>query len=1173
MKNLFNKRWFRLMAVAALLIFGAGAAMAGQSMGGPDGKANGVWTIYAFSNADAVGQALRAVANFVASSMFRNMVLFLAVTGTLVIAGSSGFSPGMGRKFIGYMVSIVLLGYVLVGGGGKGPITVNVEVYDTVDGKWVSPMTVPAIMGVPAAMISTAGFEIMRQVEASFGALPAGLKMSNGAPFNLAATLINDASKAKITDSNLSSSLAMYVQDCFIPAVARGEKDAATLLTSTDFINDLKYSNKALMVNSFLPDGTPNLVNCDSGHKLIVDAVNQGGTAADYLREASAWASTPALSVVNSAADTIAQWATGDNGQGGAALIKQSAVLASFSGAFRQAAAQTGNSDFLTGLAITQAHEAQLNSWVTGAEIFNRTMGYIFAILQVFVYAITPLILAAAIIPSLGMSLLKNYCQILLWMAIWQPMLAIVNFIVLAMQQADLQGVLATGTKYGFTMGNMGIITQKTSNMRAAATFVGTMVPALAWAMVKGSIDISRVIGSAVGENFAQGAANTVTTGNYSLNSASMDSFTANKHSVGATFDAGRGFSAAGNGGVNDKNEMGGKYNPASGDSSAGVSARGDYSTGNNAQHGSAANTGVQGAKVNQSTLAGSVGTGTVDATGVGHTNNSGVTKALTGQAGGSATLSTSLGGGGAGGAGSNGGPSGPAPTDKSDGNAPVASQLKGKDLPFKAGAQLSASLTGSKSAVVGSADTDTHNITNSASANLTNTGSTSNTGQVVAGHQETAGTTDTAGTNKSLAVTTLAPQAEQRQVQHQALHFATGRFERYAQREGNNNEQVFYGRPSDSGVGKVAADLATSGNVVNAVEAGKTTAAKLETEYGKKGDKLNADAVAGKDRNIGGARAAMAADNKEISELKPNAQVKPTERVAKSAEDGYEWMASKASALMPSKETINKGLEAVAAAQQLEMGYVPPVPVTPQANQAQPAAPATGTPQQTAAATPVKPPEPPTPPATPPGTRRPAPAVNPTSTNAVATPSQTVAAPAAVPRHEPQAPGASPAAPANHAATPATPGQQQTVAAAATAPQGRQPVQNPQGPMAPNQHLTTQVQPNQPAQQQTLPAQTQASDPIHQIASPQAQQQQQRKPEQEEHKHPTQGQPTANNAGMGAPGQTEKLGGGFSSGGGGGGSREPERKKSSSEDGGGAPEERKPGMPKQTTGSPRAPD
>jgi hypothetical protein len=598
---------------------------------------NSVWTVYAFGNAQAVADAFRALTNFSSSPVFQSIVSMVGVIGVLGVGASGGFNPAMAKRLIGYFVSVFLVCYVFFGVGNGGPLVVNVEVIDTVDNTWKAPVTVPAVVGIPAAILSSAGFKITQAIEASF-ALPTELKMSNGAPFNLAASMIADASQARITDPNLASSLAYYVQDCFTIGVARGTLKAETLIQSTKFLEDIKFDNQAVMVNTLLlaPVGNPGIVSCGEAWTLINNAVNaQGTTAADFLKDASAWTKTPAMSVLNAAADSTAQWASNNGVTDGAALVKQSAVLSAFRGAYSQAANQTGNSEFLTGIAMSQATEAQRTSWITGAEVFNKTMGYVFAIIQVFVYAITPLVLCAALVPSLGMALLKNFSQILLWLAIWQPMLAIVNFIIISMQQAELGGILSNGATYGFTLSNVGIVSEKTANLRAAASFVGTMVPALAWAMVKGSVDFSRVIGSAVGENFAQGAANTMTTGNYSLNQASMDSFTANKHSTAATGAWGGGFSNSGAVGSKETN-TGGSMLASEGEQRLGVSTtatqgandggnRGNSTTvttgagsGTSAANGTTTGASATGTQGGGNTVTSSAGTGTGANVGVG---------------------------------------------------------------------------------------------------------------------------------------------------------------------------------------------------------------------------------------------------------------------------------------------------------------------------------------------------------------------------------------------------------------------------------------------------------------------------------------------------------------------------------------------------------------------------
>jgi hypothetical protein len=757
-----------LLGFAALMCAAGSAFAAGNVIAAPGvSGGNTAWTIYAFGNAQAVSDSLRSLTNFAASGTFQSIVSMVAVIGVLGVGLSGGFNPAMAKRFIGYVVGVFIACYALFGVSNGGPLVVNAEVMDSVDNTWKAPVTIPAVVGIPASIISTAGYELTRALEASF-AIPDSLKMTNGAPFNLAASMLSDASQARITDPNLASSLAYYVQDCFTTGVAQGFLQASTLINSTNFLQDIHYNSQAVLVNTLLQDpvGQPGIVSCDQGWNLINNAVNaQGTTASGFLKSASAWSSTPALSVVDAGADGTAQYVSNNGITDGGQLVKQAAVLSAFRGAYKQAAAQTGNSEFLTGLAMSQAVEAQRTSWIAGAEIFNKTMGYIFAIIQVFVYAITPLVLCAALVPGLGLALLKNFSQILLWLAIWQPMLAIMNFIILSMQQSDLGGVLSSGGNgYGFTLQNMGVITEKTANLRAAASFVGTMVPALAWAMVKGSVDFSRVIGSAVGENFAQSAANTMATGNYSLNNASMDSFTANKHSVASTGQWGYGQTTNSATGAHAM-DFGGSSLPTKGEQRMGITPTMNEGTAANGNSGNSTNIADNGGKSTAASIADSVQHGGSSTEGGGHGANSSRSSStqLSAQASGSYRLP--IGGGGAGG-GSGG--EGTAPGKPSDGDD--RKDIKFGNKPSNVSASLSLSGSGSAGGQV--TQGDSYNVNNMKSSGG------SHAENAVQGKQ--GGRSGTAGSNaadsngytrgQNLSVTAFASDADRADMARAAL-------------------------------------------------------------------------------------------------------------------------------------------------------------------------------------------------------------------------------------------------------------------------------------------------------------------------------------------------------------------------------------------------------------------
>ena len=834
-----------------------------------------VWTVYAFGNAQAVADAFRALTNFSASGTFQSIVGLIALMGVLGVGASGGFNPSQARKLIGYFVGVFLVTYILFGVGNGGPLVVNLEVIDTVDMTWKAPVTVPAVVGIPASIISTAGYRITQSIEASF-ALPDELKMSKGAPFNLAASMIADASQARISDPNLASSLAYYVQDCFTIGVARGTLAADSLINSTDFLNDIRYDSPSVMVNTMLqpPAGTPGVVTCGEAWTLINNAIAaQGGGATDFLKDASAWTKTPAMTVVNAAADRTAQWASNGGVTDGGSMVKQAAVLSAFRGAYSQAASQTGNSEFLTGLALTQATESQRSSWITGAEVFNKTMGYVFAILQVFVYAITPLVLCACLVPGLGLALLKNFSQILLWLAIWQPMLAIVNFIIISMQQAELGGIMSMSGHYGFTLSNVGIVSEKTANLRAASTFVGTMVPALAWAMVKGSVDFSRVIGSAVGENFAQGAANTMTTGNYSLNQASMDSFTANKHSVASTGAWGSGHNTA-DGTASTEHNLGGDSMAAASREQLALNASSNLGTSKGSTGGSSAGTSTTGTTGDAAADTMTFSRAGTDSVASGHTAAAGKASGAHGTIGitggaqivkaGSGTKpdgSTAAGGPGAGQAGQNGAPSGSTPAN-------VQSALGDALDRLSVNANLGAS--GTISLTQQEADNHSRNSAITESGTGSRSGARTTNGSQGANHGKTAGQTHGAQEGQNQTLTGINSAYSRAEVMTSYMHMD------------NFMTQGEWGRstPASTPLGDKVQHLGQHDAIRTDVNAETAKNAKDERTYGAEADKIRKQAKTQSDKNRGEADAVIARETKDAYGGEAAANRKPGERI-----------------------------------------------------------------------------------------------------------------------------------------------------------------------------------------------------------------------------------------------------------------------------------------------------
>ncbi|BBI65804.1 hypothetical protein HSBAA_PA_4070 (plasmid) [Vreelandella sulfidaeris] len=66
------------------------------------------------------------------------------------------------------------------------------------------------------------------------------------------------------------------------------------------------------------------------------------------------------------------------------------------------------------------------------AQLFSSDMaGYFFAILQAFVIGLAPIVFAAVLVPGLGKKMGTSYAQVMTWLILWWPGLAIVNYIMM----------------------------------------------------------------------------------------------------------------------------------------------------------------------------------------------------------------------------------------------------------------------------------------------------------------------------------------------------------------------------------------------------------------------------------------------------------------------------------------------------------------------------------------------------------------------------------------------------------------------------------------------------------------------------------------------------------------------------------------------------------------------
>jgi hypothetical protein len=568
-----------LKIIAVLLMFLVpGLAMAGVIMppGGTD------WDMYVYGNGRVIFDILNSVKMLVAPSGggagFKTLMLLLATIGFVVLAVSAGFDPGKNLlKMFGYIMTVWFVSYATTG------LTANIVVQDlsrSTGVLGVDPVyridAVPALIVMPAVLTSMIGKYFTTSIETYF-TLPHELKMSGGAvgQYNLFGRMMQESSQYTITSPELKRSVAQYIGDCTIPAIAMGKLKgtvhtdnpnsptaegygANALLRSQNLWLTLKSARNKSIITTYYPfdakdsswmtlagaelDGVTKagsteemvssgvLVSCDSAYNILDSDIKN---YANLLLEAGSdsWSRTGVQVTFQGAMQTVLahSGAVGSAAQP-SAYIMQTAFLNTMSGSFRQAAAQTGNSASMIATQMAIAEQSQWSAWSAGFSTFNNMMGYVFTVLQAFIFAITPIVIVALIIPGMGKAIFVNYAQILVWLTLWMPMLAIINFLITLYGSDSISMVVSS--EGGPSMANRALISQAVNHQMLAAQFLGGMVPMIAWGLVKGGMAFTEFINAGVGNQFAAAAGAGAATGNLSMNNMSMDNTSMNKFST-----------------------------------------------------------------------------------------------------------------------------------------------------------------------------------------------------------------------------------------------------------------------------------------------------------------------------------------------------------------------------------------------------------------------------------------------------------------------------------------------------------------------------------------------------------------------------------------------------------------------------------------------------------------
>ena len=516
------------------------------------------YPIYTYGSGYIEWYALSSIAALTSSALFAATLKVMALLAafTVFIGLLSPKSPitqgGHIKIGIGF-ISILLVSMLIF-----GP-KINVAVIDS-----VSPLAipnggvvnnVPIGVGLPISLASQVANGLVNGVETAFSSPAVGGPGSStdftSAGMGVAISMPLQSYSDSITDPTLQSNFNYYFENCIDPAIANGTISPTEIADAglANPINNVSNAPTTFQAQSLWslfqsisnqipgPGGlTTNFINPTTGSNSTVSCQNDYTNVYD---EASSYGQTffqqeseslgyTSYSAVSSLLSNINQNVLNVGNDGMQEQMQAFAVNLTNS-AIPQIAAASGitstQAAYSTGLAEAGWGASIAPMLLTAQQFMPGMLSLLFVVITIA----SPFLLMFLMFPW-GGRYLQVYMTLLLWMVLWLPMAAVINFV---LQLIEHESFLYNYSVQGYSLASAGIVNHFFMGQLEIATVLMTAIPiftyylasasSMGMVMLAGTIDSSIKGGSMAAANSSMQGANMDNTsiGNTSMHNLS----------------------------------------------------------------------------------------------------------------------------------------------------------------------------------------------------------------------------------------------------------------------------------------------------------------------------------------------------------------------------------------------------------------------------------------------------------------------------------------------------------------------------------------------------------------------------------------------------------------------------------------------------------------------------
>lgn len=401
-----------------------------------------MWEIYSVGDPAFLADILTAVALVAGTGDFHDLMRIGLALGVLLVLFQSIRAGGLRIDGGALMVAFLIYGLAFA---PKAQVAVTGVYSGTVR----AVGNVPLGVAVVGSLVSNIGYGLTRVMETAFSA-PAMTTQGYGTALEtlkrvrlhgLTGPAALGSANSPVTGSDFTRSWLNYIRECTIPGIQIGALAEEGVRRSADFMKALRF-NAAVRMVEIRTGGAARTLECGPAHAELRDFT--------LLLVLPAYHSV-IFRVLNLAGpgevDGAVAQALGDLGVASvnATDFQVTALLAPiWDEALTIYFQETGRSGYA--VMVQDAVRERATRWMGQQAVFDTFVRPMMTFLEGFGYAIFPVVAILLVMGAFGMTLAGRYVQLLLWIQLWMPVLAIVNLFLHNVVTGDLETIDAGGS-------------------------------------------------------------------------------------------------------------------------------------------------------------------------------------------------------------------------------------------------------------------------------------------------------------------------------------------------------------------------------------------------------------------------------------------------------------------------------------------------------------------------------------------------------------------------------------------------------------------------------------------------------------------------------------------------------------------------------------------------------